>query len=254
MRFVVLLFATLMPLVAWMNQRGVFGPTNGELSDRYPTLVVAAGYAFSIWGLIFLLDIAYGVMQATGARRRDRLLTAVSTSAAAGFALTTLWMPLFSMGFFWACIVVIFGALAATAHAALRLSRREHQGAHRLPWIALSLHAGWLALAAWLNVAQVIVADQLLSTTRMLGWSLAVLLAAAATLLLLNRAMRGNVPFTAAAVWGLVATWVKQSGSPLQGADVAAWAALAVALALVAQTIWMLTRRRETGPQAAMSH
>ena len=32
---------------------GVFGPDNGTVSGQYPTLLVAAGYAFAIWGLIF---------------------------------------------------------------------------------------------------------------------------------------------------------------------------------------------------------
>ncbi|HEV3049988.1 MAG TPA: hypothetical protein VGX50_06755, partial [Longimicrobium sp.] len=30
-------------------------PPVGSVSDRYPTWVVPAGYAFSIWGLIFAL-------------------------------------------------------------------------------------------------------------------------------------------------------------------------------------------------------
>ena len=44
------------------------------MSDRYPTLLVAAGYAFAIWGLIFLLDLAYAAWQATGERKRDDTL------------------------------------------------------------------------------------------------------------------------------------------------------------------------------------
>ena len=84
MRFIVLLFAIVMPLVAWMNQQGVFGPTNGEVSDRYPTLLVAAGYAFSIWGVIFLLDLVYGIWQATGERKGDPTVAHVAPWAAAG--------------------------------------------------------------------------------------------------------------------------------------------------------------------------
>lgn len=33
-------------------------PQVGSVSDRYPTYVVPAGYAFSIWGLIFALSLA----------------------------------------------------------------------------------------------------------------------------------------------------------------------------------------------------
>lgn len=246
MRIIVLLFALTMPLVAWMSQRGIFGPTNGEISERYPTLVVAAGYAFSIWGLIFLLDLVYALWQATGARRRDRVLTLASMPAAGGFLLTTVWMPMFSLGLFTLCLLVIFGALAATTAAALRVVRQGDPDTHRWARLALPLHAGWLSLAAFLNLAQVIVANELLPTDRMLAWSLAILAATAATLLLVNRALHGSLPYAAAAVWGLIAVWVKQSASDLPGADVTAWAAIAVAVALTVQTL-LLQRREATG-------
>lgn len=248
MRFIVLLFAFTMPLVAWMSQRGIFGPTNDEISDRYPTLVVAAGYGFSIWGLIFLLDIVYALWQSAGPRRRDRVLTLAAMPAAAGFLLTTAWMPLFSLGLFWTCLLVIFGALAATTTAALRVVRHGDAHVHRWARIALPLHAGWLSLAAYLNVAQVIVAGELLPTDRMLGWSLGVLAATAATLWAINRAMRGNWPYVAAAVWGLVAVYVKQSASELPGSNVTAWAAIVVALVLLVQTL-LLQRRDAAGHQ-----
>lgn len=61
MRLLLLLCALAMPLVAWLSQTGAFGPDQAEISNRYPTLLVAAGYAFSVWGLIFLLDVAYAV-------------------------------------------------------------------------------------------------------------------------------------------------------------------------------------------------
>lgn len=250
MRILVLLFALLMPVVAWMNQAGIFGPTNGEVSDRYPTLVVAAGYAFSIWGLIFLLDIVHGVTQLAGARRLDRALTLAAMPAAGGFLLTTAWMPLFSMGLYWICLAVIFGALACTATAALHVVRHGQPQAHRWARLALGMHAGWLTLAAFLNLAQVIVAERLLPTDRMLGWSLPLLAVAGATLLTLNRALRGNLAYAGAALWGLVAVARKQWDAPLPGANVMAWAAIVLAVALVVQTVML--HRRHAGSDAAM--
>ena len=244
MRLIVLLFALLMPVVAWMNQQGVFGPTNGEVSDRYPTLVVAAGYAFSIWGLIFLLDLVYGVWQLTGTRRRERALTLAAMPAAAGFLLTTIWMPLFSFGLYWACLVVIFGALACVVLAALHVVRHGEPRRDAIALWALGLHAGWLSLAAFLNLAQVLVAEQVLPGERMLGWSLPLLGVAAATLLAINHALRGLLPYVLAALWALAAVYVKQSGWDLPGSDVMAWAALAVAALLVAQTLMLHRRAR----------
>lgn len=245
MRLLVLLMSLAMPVVAWFGQNGAFGPDNGVISDRYPTLLVAAGYAFSIWGLIFLLDVLFGAWQATPARAKDPVLARIRLPAAVGFALTALWMPVFSQQVFWLALLIIWGALACLLACALILSREPALGGATrwLAWLPLSLHAGWLSLAAVLNTAQVIVAYQWLPTERMLGWSLVLLGFAAAMLLALNQRMRGNVAYVAAALWALAAAYVKQSQSPLPGADVAAWAALLVAAVLLAQTLWLRLRR-----------
>lgn len=244
MRLIVLSSSLLMPIVAWFSQRGMFGPTNAAVSDRYPTLVVAAGYAFAIWGLIFLGDIAYALWQATGTRRRDPTLTHVAPFAAGGFLLTAAWMPLFSQGAFWLCLAVIFAAMACLLHCAVLLSRDATPLASQWLWARapLSLHAGWLALAAFLNLAQVIVAYRVLSPDAMPAWSLAILALAGGLLLVFNTRMRGNVMFVAAAVWGLAAVYVKQSGWDLPGAGMTALAALVVAIVLVLQTAWLRVR------------
>ena len=247
MRLLVLLTAIAMPVVAWLSNRGTFGPDNGTMSDRYPTLLVAAGYAFAIWGLIFLLDLVYAVWQATGERRRDDTMRRIAPWAAAGFALTALWMPLFSLAQFWACLLVIFAAMACLVRCALILSHDHtpRAGQWLWAWTPLSLHAGWLSLAAFLNLAQVIVAYGLLSTTHQLPWSLALFALAAALLLVLNQRMRGNVDYALAALWALAAVYVKQSSGTLPGAPVAAWVAVAIAVLLAAQTF--VLRRRHPG-------
>ncbi|WP_045728642.1 hypothetical protein [Xanthomonas sp. GPE 39] len=243
MRILVLLMSLAMPLVAWFSQRGAFGPSNGAISDNYPTLIVAAGYAFAIWGVIFLLDVGFGLWQLTP--RHDGTLARVRWPAALGFALTAAWMPVFSQQHFLLALAVIWAALGSLGLAALRLSRTRASKPKQITWawLPLSLHAGWLSLAAFLNTAQVIVAYRWLSTTHMLPWSLALLALAAVLLLSMNRAMRGNPVYAAAALWALAAVYVKQIGSPLDGAYSAAWAALALAAALLAQTLWLRARR-----------
>ena len=117
MRLLVLLLSIAMPVVSFFSQRGTFGPDNGTISDQYPTLLVAAGYAFAIWGVIFLLDVVYGIWQTTGERRTDATVTHVAPWAAGGFALY-----LGGLGWRW-----IFGALAAVAAAAPILWYRLHE-------------------------------------------------------------------------------------------------------------------------------
>jgi hypothetical protein len=249
MRALVLLSALSMPAVAWLSQRGVFGPSNGEISDRHPTLLIAAGYAFSIWGLIFLWDVVFGVW--TIARPAEGMSVRLRPVAVTGFALTAAWMPIFSLQIFWLALIVIWAAFACLAYCAVVLSRGsiiEARGERWCAWAPLSLHAGWLALAAFLNTAQVIVAYRLLSVEAMLPWSLVLFAGAAILLLVLNARMSGNVPFTAAALWGLLAVYVEQSRSTLPGSQVAAWTAVAIAVLLCAQTVYLRLRARRRTP------
>ena len=248
LRLLVFLTALAMPIMGWLSNTGTFGPDNGTMSDRYPTLLVAAGYAFAIWGLIFLLDLVYGVWQMTGQRRTDDTLARIAPWAAAGFALTTIWMPLFAMSQFWLCLLVIFGATACLIRCAMILShdRTPQEGQWMGAWLPLSLHAGWLSLAAFLNLAQVVVAYELASTTDMLPWSLVIFALAALMLLMVNLRMRGNIDYVIAALWALAAVYVKQSGSVFPGAQTAAWVALAIGVVLALQTI-MLRRKYPGG-------
>lgn len=91
MKYFVALFGRAMPVIAWLSNTGLFGPTNGAISDRYPTLIVAAGYAFAIWGPIFLLDLTYGIWQLFD-RVPDERLRRIRPWTAAGFALTSTWI------------------------------------------------------------------------------------------------------------------------------------------------------------------
>ncbi len=247
MRILVLLLALAMPLVAWFSQQQAFGPTNGAISDRYPTLVVAAGYAFSIWGLIFLLDVLFGFWQLSSKRHANGALAAIRVPAALGFALTALWMPVFSNELFWLALLIIWCSLACLLLCAVRLSRDRNPepGQRWFTWLPLSLHAGWLSLAAILNTAQAIVAYALLPTGNMLPWSLALLVVAALMLLAVNHRMRGNAAYVAAVLWALLAVYMKQSASELPGSDAAAWMAVAIAMVLAVQTLWLLLRPRQ---------
>ena len=246
MRLLVLLLSLAMPLVAWFSQQGAFGPSNGAISDHYPTLVVAAGYAFAIWGPIFLLDVLFGFWQLSS-RRTGSGVASIRLPAALGFSLTALWMPVFSNQLFWLALLIIWSSLACLLVCAVRLSTdpRPQPGQRWLAWLPLSLHAGWLSLAAILNTAQVIVAYQLLSTDHMLGWSTVLLVLATILLLAFNQRMRGNLVYAAAAGWALAAVYVKQSASELAGADTAAWLAVAIAVLLAAQTLWLRLRAQQ---------
>lgn len=246
MRYLVALLAWAMPVVAWLSNSGLFGPTNGVISDRYPTLIVAAGYAFAIWGPIFLLDVLYATLQCLD-RRNDPALRRIRPLTAAGFALTSLWMVVFSLQWFWLALAIIWGSLACLLAAAWRVSPTARHA--RGPWwqrVPLSLHAGWVSLAVFLNVAQVIVAFRLLPLADMLPWTLVLFALAAVLVLTAITRMAGNPWYASAVVWGLLGVYARQHGSDLAGAGVAAWTALILAGVVAAWSLrYSLGTRRQ---------
>jgi hypothetical protein len=237
MKVLVALLAWAMPFVAWLSNARIFGPTNGEISDRYPTLIVAAGYAFSIWAAIFLLDVVYATRQMLEPAA-DARLQRTRPWAALAFAMTSLWMIAFSLQLFWVALAIIWISFGSILRAAWHVAHTtRHVRASWWQWIPLSLHAGWVSLAVFLNVAQVIVAFKLLPVANMLPWTLALFALAALLVLTALVGMRGNGAYAAAAIWGLVGVYMKQSHSQLPGANVASDVALALAVAVGATSL-----------------
>ncbi len=250
-KHLVFLTALAMPIIAWLSSAGVFGPTNAVISDRYPTLIIAAGYAFAIWGPIFLLDVVYGSLQ-WFLDGRDARLQRIRPWTACGFALTALWMIVFSLQWFWLALAIIWASLACLLHAAAQVSDTANQRhGPWWQWMPLSLHAGWVSLAVFLNLAQVIVAFELLSTTRMLPWTLVLLGLAGALLVSVLVKLRGNPWYALAALWGLVGVFIKQRAAPLDGATVAAWVAMALALCVLGVAIACRPGRQHSRREAS---
>lgn len=252
MRIPLLLSALSMPVVAFLSQRGSFGPDNKTISDAYPTLLVAAGYAFSIWSVIFLLDIALAASQlkdpAAGSERARR----ANPALIAAFLLTSTWMIVFSQQLFAVALLVIWLSLALLLYAAVELNRQEGPFGNRWTTLwrwAVGLHAGWVSLAAILNTAQVLTAYELVKTSSPLPWSLLLWALGAVILLTTNHRIRGHWAYAAAAIWGLIGVAVKQFGNDMQGADVSAGVALLLAVVLAAQTLY--ERRRRHGAALA---
>src|SRR3954447_19704814 len=72
----------------------------GDISDRYPTYAVPAGYTFSIWSLIFLLSILFAIYQALPSERRNPLFRDIGWYTASAFLAATVWLLVFPFRLF----------------------------------------------------------------------------------------------------------------------------------------------------------
>lgn len=217
------------------------GRSVGEVSDRTESLITPAGYAFTIWGVIFAGSLAWAVHQALPAQRVRELHRRTGWPLAAAFAGNAVWEVLFPLlGVSWPVgpAVLLVAIVVATAVAWARLQDVRTEGLDRwLPPALAGLLLGWVCVAAAVQVASAGVALGAPATggpARLWAvFAVVVVAVLAAALVLWARTAAG--PFALAVVWGLVAIAV--DGGPSVVTVAALGAAAAVAGAVVVRAV-----------------
>jgi tryptophan-rich sensory protein len=159
---VVFVTVTLIVMNGLSNAR-VFGPqTNGDVSQKYNTLVTPAGYAFAIWGLIFLGLLGFAFYQALPSQRHNpRFRTAGPWYILNGLC-NAVWSPIFNqewIGLSVLVILVMFGSLfmvmehlRINPRTELAMMRPVKPGETWLARLPFSIYFGWLSVATILNI------------------------------------------------------------------------------------------------------
>ncbi|RZK23958.1 MAG: hypothetical protein EOO56_03200, partial [Hymenobacter sp.] len=126
---------------------------NGAMSARHPTLLTPAGYAFSIWGVIFSGLIAYTGWQLRPSAQQAPLVARLTPVLTLAVLATTAWTLVFSYELIGLSLVVMLALLGLLAVAYARARRLVLAGAAPAwsTWF-LSLYLGWIMLATVLNL------------------------------------------------------------------------------------------------------
>lgn len=219
----ILVIAATLGMIAinWMAATGVLGGVEtGAISDKYPTRVTPAGYAFSIWSLIYAGLIAFSIYQALPSQaarfrglRRVYILSCVANSA---------WLYFWHQEMTLVCLAVIALLLVTLAYINIRLRKTETTGEYWLAKFPFGLYFGWVTAATILNATIALVYLNVRfddATERILG---AALILIAAALGVIVRLKLTNYFYPLAIAWALTAIGVKQSGQTLLVAAAAA--------------------------------
>ncbi|GAB3581356.1 TspO/MBR family protein [Hymenobacter daeguensis] len=214
----------------YSNTHPFAGHTMGAVSARYPTLLTPAGYAFSIWGLIFLTLMGYAVWQLLPAQRNLSLPDALAKPLIVANLATAAWVVLFAYELILPSVgvmLLILGSLIVTYGRARR--RIFADAAPALAGVPFSLYLGWISVAAVINIT---------IGLRQMGWqtaegasvtlTLALIFVVVALGLIMSRVFRDMV-FPLVVAWALVWVWVVR----LREVPELGWAAL-IGAAIVA--------------------
>jgi len=208
--------------------------STGAISDANRSPVTPAGYAFSIWGLVYLACLALAVYQALPAQRDREVHRRTGWWLVAAFTAATVWVPVFATRTLWLAQVVILVLLVALTVAARRsvhsgpAEDRREQFAFRLP---VTLYLGWVTLATVAGFGTTFrslgMAERGIGTTLV---SLLLILAATVFAVVVVGRFTALAAFTFTAGWALVAILVATSSV---GVRVAAVLALLVIVAVL---------------------
>lgn len=225
--------------------------TTGEISDSFQVYFVPAGYVFSIWGLIYLLLIAYVVYQLLPQGRKTGNVGALFVLSCVANAA---WIFLWHYGLFGWTLVAMLTLLASLLGIYLRLGVGRGPASAAERWLVrlpFSVYLGWVSVATIANVTDV------LYTYGWGGWGLAaqtwaiILLVAATALAALMAAFRRDLAYGAVVVWAQVGIAIKHGG--VMPISAAAWAAAGLTLALVVALWWRAQRTSQHGAQTGLA-
>mmetsp|Transcript_26517 Transcript_26517/g.58127 ORF Transcript_26517/g.58127 Transcript_26517/m.58127 type:complete len:299 (+) Transcript_26517:112-1008(+) len=129
-------------------------PSNADVSSRYQTLVTPVGWSFVIWGLIFLLELIYSLLQLNPKFRAHPMVKAVGC----WFLLASIGQFFWSLGFgmeqiimsvlFMAVVLFALLGIVASQYAVKRDSTRMEYFLLQFPF---EVHCGWITAAFAVN-------------------------------------------------------------------------------------------------------
>ncbi len=213
----------------------------GDISRNTEPLLAAAGWAFGIWGLIYLGQLAYAIYQALPSQRANPVLRRVGEFTALSCLGGGLWTAFFTAEMFGAAWVTMLLTLGALVSVEIQLGNAARHGRElwliRLPF---ALNLGWISVATILNSAHFFSNSWGWNGEPLnpLAWSL-VMTAVATALGVVMAVFRRNLAFAAAVAWGLAGiAAAKRLDAPSLSALAAVGAVLLVGL-IIAEGIAM---------------
>lgn len=220
------------PLIAWAGL-----PDASSFSKTGDETLRAAGYAFSIWGLIYAGLIAYGVWQLVRQTPETPVLRAVAWPSAIAMTGCAAWLLAAGLDLRALTVLIIVGSAAVMIHGLLKA--RPHRagvgpGTRFFIFWPLGMLAGWLTIASFINLITVLTAWGVIGPDSAQAAAFAgvvgVVLVASAVVWRL-----GHLAYGLPIVWGLVAVWAAEhAAKPQVGLAALVAAAVMLLVSLVA--------------------
>ncbi|HYH29574.1 MAG TPA: hypothetical protein VD903_04235 [Pseudonocardia sp.] len=213
------------------------GGSVGRVAREYASPLLAAGWAFAIWSLIYAAFLGYAVVQALPGQRARQVHRGTGWWLAASAVCNAGWVLAFGAGWLPLAELLIIGLLVSLAVPFGRFSRVPAEGvvervlvrgtvAVYTGWVSLATPLGTAATGVWIGLpgsgplATILAIVVLLAVTAIVAWAV---LAGTAV-----------VPYAAAAAWAIAGIALND---PPEAVAVAAAVAIVIVIAATTRRI-----------------
>lgn len=229
--------------------------STGAVSDSIPSLFTPAGYVFSIWGVIYLALIGFGIFQALPKQKDNPRLERVGLWFFISSLFNSAWIFAWHYGQFALSVILMLGLLVSLLMTYLRagivkLSSMKDSNNSREARVAeyvfidlpFGIYLGWISVATIANISSLLV---------VLGWGgfglsaatwTIIMLVIGAILGILMILLRHEVAYALVIIWAFLGIYVSRVDQPAVQITALVTAVL-VTLVLLASRLRRLARK-----------
>ncbi len=228
------------------NALPINGMNTGQVSDSFDVFFVPAGYVFSIWGLIYILLIAFTIYQALPAQKDNPVLKSIRGWYVIGCLANSIWI------FAWHYLqfnltILLMGILLVSLLLVYKRLRKQNdaESSSGMRWfvqLPFSVYLGWITVATIANVTDV------LDFNKWNGFGIAgetwaiIMLAVAVLIALWMMLAQRDAPYLAVLAWAFAGIGVKFAGVSI--VSTAAYAAAIITGVLLVAALLLRLRAK----------
>jgi hypothetical protein len=209
------------------------GQNTGEISDRFQVYFVPAGYVFAIWGVIYLVWIAFTIFQLRPSQKENPRLRRLGYLFAISNLANAAWLFCWHYNQFGLSVLVMLTLLGLLIASYLRLDVNRTRVTRTEYWsvdVLFSVYLGWITVATVANVSDWLY----LAEWNGFGipaqvWAV-IMLGVASLLGLAMTLTRLDSAYVSVLVWAFIGIAVKQTSAPTVA--LSAWVAATLMLGL----------------------
>lgn len=194
------------------------GQTIGDISGRYENLFTPAGYAFSIWGLIYLMLTGFVIYQARGLYKKvdnNEFILQIGWWFVISCIANSFWLIAWIYDYIWLSVILIVVLLFSLMKIIVNTNMERWDAPFPkilLLWWPFCLYSGWITVAVIANISAY------LTKISWNGWGISdgswaiTMIIAAGLINLFMIATRNMREFAAVGIWGIIAVAVANWG------------------------------------------